>query len=139
MRVVIDTNIWISYLIGKQLVSLTDQIVSKSISLILCDQLLEEIILVTKRPKLTKYFKAESVNLLIEWMKIAGEKYDIDNISEGFIDPKDDFLITLSKESQADYLVTGDKALLELRSIQKTAVIDMAHFSKLIESLDQDA
>jgi len=45
-------------------------------------------------------------------------------------DTKDDFLLALSKDGKADYLVTGDKDLLSLNRYRKT---DIVTFSKFIE------
>ncbi len=47
IKVIIDTNLWISFLIGKQL--------AKTLVPIFSPQLLNEINLVTKRPKLQKH------------------------------------------------------------------------------------
>ena len=38
-------------------------------------------------------------------------------------DPKDNFLLNLAIDSQADYLVTGDNDLLEIKSIGITKII----------------
>lgn len=50
-KVIIDTNIWISFLIGKELQYFKDLITSNRVKIILTDQLLDEIRLVTSRPK----------------------------------------------------------------------------------------
>lgn len=52
IKVIIDTNLWISFLIGQGLANLKSLIVSETIQLIVCDQLQEEIRRVTQRPKL---------------------------------------------------------------------------------------
>ena len=44
IRVVIDTNIWISYLIGQTLSHLTDQIINNRIKILLSDELLAELL-----------------------------------------------------------------------------------------------
>ena len=48
-------------------------------------------------------------------------------------DTKDEFLLALSKDGKADYLVTGDKDLLSLYRYRKT---DIVTFSQFIEILD---
>jgi putative PIN family toxin of toxin-antitoxin system len=55
-RVVIDTNVMVSFLIGKRLRKLKDKLSDSSIKLILTKQLIDELKLVTSRPKLRKYF-----------------------------------------------------------------------------------
>ncbi|HYF67511.1 MAG TPA: putative toxin-antitoxin system toxin component, PIN family [Ohtaekwangia sp.] len=54
-KVIIDTNLWISFLIGKDLQSLKDLIINEQIKLITTDQLLNELELVTSREKLKKF------------------------------------------------------------------------------------
>ena len=46
-------------------------------------------------------------------------------------DPKDDFLLSLAKEGEADYLLTGDSDLLDLVKFQKTKIILLTNFLKL--------
>jgi uncharacterized protein len=46
-------------------------------------------------------------------------------------DPKDDFLLALSIDSQADYLLTGDEDLLVLQKIEQTSILKIADFIAL--------
>jgi putative PIN family toxin of toxin-antitoxin system len=72
IKVIIDTNLWISFLIGKQLASLKALLVEQNLKPILCQQLLNEINLVTQRPKLQKYFPQKKVQELLEFLSIIG-------------------------------------------------------------------
>ncbi|MFN8431438.1 MAG: putative toxin-antitoxin system toxin component, PIN family [Spirosomataceae bacterium] len=45
---------------------------------------------------------------------------------------KDNFLLSLAVDSMADYLITGDKDLLELVNINKTKILTMSQFLALI-------
>lgn len=56
IKVIFDTNIWISFLIGKRLKSIKDLIAAQQIIIVLSEQLLLEVQVVTQRPKLKKYF-----------------------------------------------------------------------------------
>ncbi|MEB3281193.1 MAG: putative toxin-antitoxin system toxin component, PIN family [Lyngbya sp.] len=40
---IIDTNLWISFLIGQQLANLKELIVNQSIQVVLCEQIIEEV------------------------------------------------------------------------------------------------
>ncbi|MBX2963885.1 MAG: putative toxin-antitoxin system toxin component, PIN family [Cyclobacteriaceae bacterium] len=108
-KIIIDTNIWISFLIGKELQFLKDIIVSEEIKIVLTDQLITEPKLVTSRKKLQKYFDQDKVADLISLLDIIALKIRIKKIPSVCRDPKDDFLLALSKESKANFLVTGDK------------------------------
>jgi putative PIN family toxin of toxin-antitoxin system len=72
IKVIVDTNLWISFLIGQGLANLKSLIVSETIQLIVCDQLQEEIKWVTQRPKLRKYFSPQKVSELLELLAIMG-------------------------------------------------------------------
>jgi putative PIN family toxin of toxin-antitoxin system len=52
IKVIFDTNIWISFLIGKRLQIIREMIVGLQIVILLSEQLLLELQMVTKRPKL---------------------------------------------------------------------------------------
>jgi uncharacterized protein len=43
-------------------------------------------------------------------------------------DPKDNFLLSLSIDGKADFLVTGDSDLLVLRKIENTQIVSWAEF-----------
>jgi len=128
VKVIIDTNIWISFLIGKELANLKELIVSQTIKVVFCEQLKEEINRVTQRPKLQKYFSAEKVKELLELFAIIGVSIEI--ISEVSVcrDAKDNFLLALAQDSQANFLITGDADLLTLGSFAGTKIITYQDF-----------
>jgi hypothetical protein len=130
-RLIIDTNLWISFLIGKELHYLQELIVDDRIKLIISDQLIEELTNVTSREKLRKYFNPEKVSDLISLLNIISENVKIDQIDTVCRDPKDDFLLALAKESKADFLITGDKDLLELGVYSKTKILTFKNFLEI--------
>ncbi len=128
IKVIIDTNLWISFLIGKQLKNLKPLLVEQTIQPILSEQLLQEIALVTQRPKLQKYFPQSKVNELIDFLKIIGLSIDIRSEVSLCRDEKDNYLLALAKDSQADFLVTGDKDLLVLQQFESTKIVTYQQF-----------
>jgi putative PIN family toxin of toxin-antitoxin system len=74
VKVIIDTNIWISFLIGRRLAKIKRHITNGSITIIITEQLLSEIRTVTNRDKFKKYFPRESVREFIELLETIGEK-----------------------------------------------------------------
>ena len=133
-KVIIDTNLWISFLIGKQLVSLKPLLLEQTIQPILSEQLLQEITLVTQRPKLQKYFPQSKVNELIDLLKIIGLSIDIQSKVSLCRDAKDNYLLALAKDSQADFLITGDKDLLVLGKFKSTKIVTYQEFFQEITS-----
>ena len=43
-------------------------------------------------------------------------------------DPKDNFLLALAKDGRANFLLTGDRDLLELEKIDNTKIITITKF-----------
>ena len=132
-KVIIDTNLWISFLIGKELQNLKNLIVDVRIRLVTSDQLINELRLVASREKLRKYFEPEKVVDLISLLDIISEKIKIKKIELICRDPKDDFLLALSKESKADFLITGDKDLLEMKHYCRTEILTVKKFNERIK------
>ena len=134
IKVIIDTNLWISFLIGKQLKSLKPLLVEQTIQPILSEQLLQEISLVSQRPKLQKYFPQSKVNELIDFLQIIGLSIDIRSEVLLCRDEKDNYLLALAKDSQADFLITGDKDLLVFQQFESTKIVTYQQFFQEISS-----
>ena len=112
IKVIIDTNVWISFLIGKKVYLLKDLIINEQIKIVYCEQLLIEIKEVTSRPNIKKYFPKEAVAELLDLLELIGARYEIKPIHFINRDPKDNFLLDLIDISKAEYLITGDNDLL---------------------------
>ena len=130
VKVIFDTNVWISFLIGKRLAKIKQYISDGSITIITTEQLLTEIKMVTSREKLKKYFPAESVTELVELLETIAEKVIIRPTHFINRDPKDNFLLDLIDFSKADYLVTGDKDLLEHNPFKTANILSPTEFEK---------
>ena len=61
MKVVIDTNIWVSFLIGGYLSGFKDLIINKKVTFYSSIEQIQEITDVLQRPKFTKYFTNKDV------------------------------------------------------------------------------
>ncbi len=128
IKVIFDTNVWISFLIGKRLSFIKNYIANEQITIVTTDQLLREIKEVTSRKRLKKYFPQESVNELLELLETIAEKLEINSIHFLNRDPKDNFLLDLIDFSKADYLVTGDKDLLVHSPFKSATILTPANF-----------
>ena len=128
VNVIFDTNVWISFLIGKRLQSIKPLISSRHINIIFCPQLIAELKEVTQRPKLSKYFPENKVTELINLLDVLGKKIETTSRHNLSRDPKDNFLLDLIEKSKADYLVTGDKDLLTLHPFKSAKIITPVEF-----------
>ncbi len=127
-RIVIDTNIWISFLLTKDF-SYFDKIISNpNLVLLFSDTFLEEFIEVARRPKFKKYFSQRDLEELLIQMRKHSEFIDVKSTTNICRDPKDNFLLNLCKDGKASHLITGDKDLLELKRYGKAQIITMNKF-----------
>jgi len=130
LRVIVDTNCWISFLIGRRLSRLVDLLSDERVQLVVCDELLDEIREVTSRPKFKKYFPKEEVESLIEFVQIISEKFAPTQNVKLCRDEADDYLLALAMEANAHYLVTGDLDLLVLHKVGTCRIVDAVTFEK---------
>jgi putative PIN family toxin of toxin-antitoxin system len=132
IRVILDTNLFISFLIGKRLKGLKESIVNSNITLIFSEQNILELENVASREKFRRYFPKDDVADLVKFIRITGLVYEINDYDEICRDPKDDFLLALAKLSNANYLVSGDSDLLELKIYHRTKIVTIDEFEKVL-------
>lgn len=94
VKVIFDTNVWISFLFGRRLQKIKRLITEGRIIIVTTDQLLTEFRLVTKREKLRRYFPGEGVQELIELLDTISLNIEISPRHHLCRDPKDNFLLT---------------------------------------------
>ena len=133
IKIIIDTNLFISFLIGKRLSGLKQTLIHSIIQLIFSDQNIQEIEIVTGRPKFKKYFDERDVADLIDLIYSIGKIIKVTKEPEICRDPKDNFLLALADKGKADYLVSGDNDLLVIREYKNTKIITIEELERIIE------
>jgi len=132
-RLIIDTNLWISYLIEGNFKELDGLIISRKVILLYCLEIIEELIEVSQRDKFRKFFTVENVLQLLSMIEEYGEVIEVKSGILECRDPKDDFLLSLAKDGKADFLLTGDSDLLVIQRFENTRIITFPNF---ISNLD---
>ncbi len=127
-KVILDTNLWISFLITQNYTKIDYLIAEGKIKLIFSHELIEEFITVASRPKFKNIFNAADIEKLLELFDYYGKLIKVNIEINKCRDPKDNFLLSLAVESKADYLVTGDSDLLILKKIKKTKILSWNDF-----------
>jgi len=135
IRLVIDTNIWISFLIGKTLAGLSKAIINNKVIILFSTELFEELIEVLQRPKFTKYFSKKDIKEFISLIHAKVEWVEVKAHFNDCRDSKDNFLLDLSVSGKADYLITGDEDLLILNPFRNTEIINYRSFQKILYRL----
>ena len=133
-RVIIDTNLWISFLITNNLNILSELFLFERFQIIFSDELFNEFLDVARRPKFKKYFDEKSVQLLIENISEKLEFIEVASAITICRDLKDNFILALSIDGNADYIVTGDKDLLSLNGFKGKKIITINEFIKIINT-----
>jgi putative PIN family toxin of toxin-antitoxin system len=109
---ILDSNIWISYVITKRLQRLVSIILDHNLTVLSSQHLKEEIAMVLARPKFKKYLKQNDIAEVIALHTKLCQTVIVSETTSLLTDPKDDFLISLYKTGKATILVSGDKELL---------------------------
>ena len=128
IRIILDTNIWISFLITKSMKGIDKLIFNDRAVLLFSDELMTEFIDVTSREKLKPYFTKEDITSLIDLIEEYGEIIKVKSKVDVCRDKEDNFLLSLAKDGKADYLITGDKDLLVIEGFDKTKIIKLTNF-----------
>ena len=131
-KIILDTNLWISFLITKKFTQIDKLIESKKITLIFSEELIAEFIDVAKRPKFEKYFSKKDIEKILSYFDEFGKLIKVKSDIQLCRDEKDNFLLNLSVDSKADYLITGDNDLLVLEKIERTKIMNFTEFIKHI-------
>lgn len=130
IRLVLDTNTLISavgWRDSKQR-KILEACLFKEYLLIESAELLEEFVTVISRPKfsfVSEEQKNEFVTRLISHCEIVEPKKKLNIIKQ---DPADNKILECSLEGKADYIITGDQHLLNLRQFGKTAILTASEF-----------
>ncbi len=127
-KVILDTNLWISFLISKSLGQIDKLIKERKVTLIFSIESIEEFVEVANRPKFKKHFSKKDIDHLLDRFDQYGELNLVRSNIQICRDKKDNFLLSLAVDSKADYLVTGDDDLLVLEKIESTKIMTFRNF-----------
>ncbi len=117
MRVVVDANVFVSAVMGR---GASHRILQRwlergDFEIIACQKLLDEILRVTTtRPRVTARVDSAVANRFIAHLTtVVGLVPDPSDVQQWTRDPDDDYLVALAREHNAEFIVSGDKDLLE--------------------------
>lgn len=127
-RIIIDTNLWISFLITKDFTKLDQIIFLRQGILVFSQELLDEFLEVARRPKFRRFFSSTDIEEILETIDEYANFVKVQTKIELCRDAKDNFLLSLSIDGRADFLLTGDKDLLDLNKFGETTIITIADF-----------
>lgn len=140
MRVLIDTNVFVSYLLNPNqpgtIRAIVRAFLEDRFTLLVPEDLLEEFALtVLNKPRLFNRIRSNDVEAFVRILKTHGEEIAKieDPIPAVTRDRKDDFLLACAVVADADYLVTGDNDLLVLQGkISGLDILTPAQFAEVL-------
>ena len=128
LKLIIDTNLWVSFIISNKQNMLDPFLFNEEARLLFCTELITEIQQTIAKPRLKKYFTTNALEVMLSTFEPFIDLIKVESIVTICRDPNDNFLLALAKDGNADYLLTGDKALLELKRFGKTKIKTITSF-----------
>jgi hypothetical protein len=132
MRVVIDPNLLVSYLLthrGPIAQIIDTHLAQEDFTLLGCVQLLEELDRVLQYSKFQRYFDDKTRLRFVALIASLSELLDIpDQLPRLVRDPKDDYLIACALAGKADFLVSGDKDVLDIKAVETVKIVTAKQF-----------
>jgi putative PIN family toxin of toxin-antitoxin system len=126
-RVILDTNVLLSRLL------LPDAITARAVrrlldhaQAIVSEHTLEELAQTLSRPKFDPYVSRADRQKFFELFARVAEWVPITTTIRRCRDPKDDKFLELAVDGRADWIITGDKDLLDLSPFQSTSMLTPA-------------
>ena len=132
MRVVVDTNILVSYLITHR--PPTAEIIDVHLArgdftLLTSHVLLEELDRVLQHPRLHRYYDAETRIRFVALIVALSEIVDLpDEVPRICRDPDDDWVIACAVAGEAALIVSGDRDLLDLEQVGDIPILSASRF-----------
>lgn len=127
-KIIIDTNLWISFLLTSDYSKIDSVFASNDIILLFSQELIDEFIDVVQRPKFRKYFSQDDIAELLKKLRTKAVLVTVTSKFDRCRDSKDNFLLALAHDGKATHLITGDKDLLVLKKIGRTNILTINEY-----------
>lgn len=122
MRVVLDTNIFISAVLGGRLSVIVDEWKAGKFKLIVTDSVVREYLEVINRPKF-KILPAE-ITAITEYLLQNAEFVTAEEEIHLIVtDPTDNKFLEVAVAGKVDLIVSGDSHILKLKSFRKIPIV----------------
>lgn len=136
MKVVVDANILISFLLtkGPTISKIINYWKNKKITILVSEEILLEIRQVLERLVAGELIESGAAEALFRRLKEDAENVVSLSYIDISIDKKDNRYLACAKDGKADYLITGDKKhLLKLKKFEEIKIVSPKEFVDLME------
>lgn len=138
-KIVLDTNVWVSALLwGGKPAALIKAAEESKVSVFASESIVGEISHVLTYPKLARIYQAEGLRFeeliaaVLKVVKFVEVDKKVDVVAEH---PADDKFVECALTAGAEYVVSGDKHLLNLGNYRKIRVVSVREFLQVIQSM----
>jgi uncharacterized protein len=146
IRAVLDTNVWVSAILtpGNPPAKILELALTGKIRLIISPGIIREIGQVVQYPKVKKALNKQRITSQ-EVDEVILKLLKVGLITSGEIlaagvsdDPADDMVIACAVEGHADFIISGDHHLTDLKNYQGIKIVAPSTFLALISDLDEE-
>ena len=141
VRAVLDTNCYVSAFVFAhgRLTRLPSLWITERFTPVTCREILAELEDVLPRAKFQKRLPPSRRKLALANLHAYAEIFPLSNPLapvKNLRDPKDAVFVNLARESKADFLITGDRHLLELKgTLPDVKILPPGDFLKMLEGI----
>ena len=146
IRAVLDTNVWVSAILtpGNPPAKILELALTGKIRLIISPGIIREIGQVLQYPKVKKALTKQRITSQ-EVDEVILKLLKVGLITSGEIlaagvsdDPADDMVIACALEGHADFIISGDHHLADLKNYQGIKIVAPSTFLALIANLNEE-
>lgn len=132
MKVVLDTNVLVAAFLAEGLCSvLLTRARRKDFKLFICPEILDEFKRVlSQKIKVSPELVEEALDLILESSQIVSPTEVVKGVCR---DEDDDYILSCALSAKADYLVSGDKDLLEMKDFEGIRIVSPREFETFFE------
>ncbi|MEO6455742.1 MAG: putative toxin-antitoxin system toxin component, PIN family [Ginsengibacter sp.] len=130
IRIIIDTSWWISLIVSKQSIGLPSLLRNEKYRICFSKELKEEVFKALTYTRNAKRMNELNFKLFSDFINDVAWYFDITSSVSVCRDEKDNFLLALSRDANADYLITNDDDLLHIKQFKQTIICTLPDFLK---------
>lgn len=132
-RVVLDTNIFVSMALGGHVGKINDEWRAGKFILVVSEDIVSEYLEVLQRPKL--HLKSRTIAAIVNRVYRKAEFVTPEEkIFVVLADTTDNKFIEAAIQGKTDYIVSGDKHLLDLKKYKSIPIITAREFIDILEA-----
>ncbi len=133
-KAVVDTNVLIGILLGSHnCLAVREAFLDGLFDILISPELAAEFIITCQKPKLSKLIHPGDVADTMELLKSDADWVAPKVKIFAIRDPKDNPVLECVVAGKADFIISGDKDLLDLKSFRKIKIINPRQFLMLLK------